>query len=147
MFTSFETHKSPFSQGHQISSLVWSQDGNHLFAGDERGLVTQCACSGRNQSAPSFTVVQADSPVIQLEVTGSSSVSTAPFTLCISTLTRTMLCDLRNPMSAAECQVGSKARNGAYGACFQGRRAVLCTRPGMPTLGCMLFVLCWLCGK
>ncbi|XP_063960707.1 uncharacterized protein LOC129268309 isoform X1 [Lytechinus pictus] len=118
-----QTHRN-----HTITSLCWDGAGLRLFSGDDRGRITVTNTDSSKPSGlfkfQSELVVDVDSSVVQMDF--------AEERLLISTLTRCYLCD---PKKRLSFQIGSKLRDGAYGACFLSKigsekPSIFCARPG-----------------
>ncbi|CAL7945302.1 unnamed protein product [Xylocopa violacea] len=95
----------------QINCLCWNDNSSEVYVGDGNGKVSVMVLSiftvnGMFQ-APACTLMNLDSAIVQL---GFSS----PLLLA-STLTRCYICDT---VQEQYKQVGNKARNGEFGACF-----------------------------
>ncbi|XP_041472585.1 uncharacterized protein LOC121421850 [Lytechinus variegatus] len=118
-----QTHRN-----HTITSLCWDGAGLRLFSGDDRGRITVTNTDSSKPSGlfkfQSELVVDVDSSIVQMDF--------AEERLLISTLTRCYLCD---PKKRLSFQIGSKLRDGAYGACFLSKigsekPSIFCARPG-----------------
>ncbi|XP_017760178.1 PREDICTED: uncharacterized protein LOC108550815 [Eufriesea mexicana] len=94
-----------------INCLCWNDNSCEIYVGDGNGRVSVIVLSiftvnGIFQ-APACTLMNLDSSIVQL--TFSSPL------LLVSTLTRCYICDT---IQEQYKQVGNKARNGEFGACF-----------------------------
>ncbi|KAK1116729.1 hypothetical protein K0M31_018122 [Melipona bicolor] len=95
----------------QVNCLCWNDNSSELYIGDENGKVSVMVLSiftvnGMFQ-APACTLMNLDSTIVQLSFSSSL--------LLVSTLTRCYICDT---IQEHYKQVGNKARNGEFGACF-----------------------------
>lgn len=95
----------------QVNCLCWNDNSSELYIGDENGKVSVMVLSiftvnGMFQ-APACTLMNLDSTIVQLSFS-------SPL-LLVSTLTRCYICDT---IQEHYKQVGNKARNGEFGACF-----------------------------
>ncbi|XP_030844672.1 uncharacterized protein LOC100890358 [Strongylocentrotus purpuratus] len=115
-------------RNHRITSLCWDGAGLRLFSGDERGRITVTNTDSSKPSGifkfQSELVVDVDSSVVQMDF--------AEERLLISTMTRCYMCDPKKQLSFP---IGTKLRDGAYGACFLNksgseRPSIFCARPG-----------------
>lgn len=108
-----------------VTCLLWSpSDGDILFTGDSGGLVAQSSGTTKLQSP---TVLQAAAPIVQLDATTAT-------TLLVSTLAATYVVSA-GASKGGPVQVGTKARNGAYGACIAPRRTVRAFRRAVRSAG------------
>ncbi|KAK2580248.1 hypothetical protein KPH14_012502 [Odynerus spinipes] len=95
----------------KITCLCWNDNSSEVYIGDGTGKVSVVVLSiftvnGMFQS-PSCTLMNLDSSIIQLNFS-------SPL-LLVSTLTRCYICDT---VQEQYKQIGNKARNGEFGACF-----------------------------
>ena len=95
----------------QVNCLCWNDNSSEVYIGDWNGKISVMvlsifAVNGMFQ-APACTLMNLDSAVVQLSFS-------APLLLA-STLTRCYICDT---VQEQYKQVGNKARNGEFGACF-----------------------------
>ncbi|KAF3419980.1 hypothetical protein E2986_04269 [Frieseomelitta varia] len=95
----------------QVNCLCWNDNSSELYIGDECGKVSVMVLSiftvnGMFQ-APACTLMNLDSTIVQLNFS-------SPL-LLVSTLTRCYICDT---IQEHYKQIGNKARNGEFGACF-----------------------------
>ncbi|XP_076294239.1 WD40 repeat domain-containing protein pink [Lasioglossum baleicum] len=95
----------------QINSLCWNDSSSELYAGDWNGKISVMVLSifkvnGMFQT-PACALMDLDSAIVQLSFS-------SPLLLA-STLTRCYICDT---VQEQYKQVGNKARNGEFGACF-----------------------------
>ncbi|XP_043684541.1 Hermansky-Pudlak syndrome 5 protein homolog isoform X1 [Vespula pensylvanica] len=95
----------------KIMCLCWNDNSSEIYIGDGTGKVSAIVLSvftinGMFQS-PSCTLMNLDSSIVQLNFS-------LPL-LLISTLTRCYICDTVHEQYK---QIGNKARNGEFGACF-----------------------------
>ncbi|XP_017880280.1 Hermansky-Pudlak syndrome 5 protein homolog [Ceratina calcarata] len=95
----------------QINCLCWNDNSSEVYIGDENGKVSVMVLSiftvnGMFQ-APACMLMNLDSGIVQLSFS-------SPL-LLVSTLTRCYICDT---VQEQYKQIGNKARNGAFGACF-----------------------------
>ncbi|XP_043799993.1 Hermansky-Pudlak syndrome 5 protein isoform X1 [Apis laboriosa] len=95
----------------QINCLCWNDNSSEVYIGDENGKISVLVLSiftvnGIFQ-APACTLMNLDSAIVQLNFS-------SPL-LLVSTLTRCYICDT---VQEQYKQIGNKARNGEFGACF-----------------------------
>lgn len=95
----------------QINCLCWNDNSSEIYIGDENGKISVLVLSiftvnGIFQ-APACTLMNLDSAIVQLNFSSSL--------LLVSTLTRCYICDT---VQEQYKQIGNKARNGEFGACF-----------------------------
>ncbi|XP_076646519.1 WD40 repeat domain-containing protein pink [Halictus rubicundus] len=95
----------------QINSLCWNDSSSEVYAGDWNGKISVMVLSifkvnGMFQT-PACALMDLDSAIVQLSFS-------SPLLLA-STLTRCYICDT---VQEQYKQVGNKARNGEFGACF-----------------------------
>ncbi|XP_071452599.1 BLOC-2 complex member HPS5 [Hetaerina americana] len=99
-------------RGAQVTAFQWHQKTNDLYIGDDRGKVSVVSVSFFMAKtifqAPSFTLMELDSKIVQMDIHGNY--------LLVSTLTRSYICDTAQEQYR---KIGSKPRNGIFGACFQ----------------------------
>eukprot|EP01119_Soliformovum_irregulare_P022828 TRINITY_DN7876_c0_g2_i1.p1 TRINITY_DN7876_c0_g2~~TRINITY_DN7876_c0_g2_i1.p1 ORF type:complete len:1177 (-),score=284.37 TRINITY_DN7876_c0_g2_i1:8-3421(-) len=117
-----------FVHKETVSAMVWDEDGNHLFFGDEAGGTYMLSMS-KIRASSFFTdfapdLVLKDSPVVQLWAIGQH--------LLISSLTKATLYHVP---SQQLIKVGSQDRSGRYGAVLRkdARQEweVIAARPGL----------------
>lgn len=95
----------------KITCLCWNDNSSEIYIGDSTGKISVLVLSiftvnGMFQS-PTCTLMNLDSSIVQLNFS-------SPL-LLVSTLTRCYICDT---VQEQYKQVGNKARNGEFGACF-----------------------------
>ncbi|XP_076231847.1 WD40 repeat domain-containing protein pink isoform X2 [Calliopsis andreniformis] len=95
----------------QVNCLCWNDNSSEIYIGDWNGKISVMVLSiftvnGMFQ-APSCTLMTLDAAIVQLSFS-------SPL-LLVSTLTRCYICDT---VQEQYKQVGNKARNGVFGACF-----------------------------
>ncbi|XP_076179661.1 WD40 repeat domain-containing protein pink isoform X2 [Ptiloglossa arizonensis] len=95
----------------QVNCLCWNDNSSEIYIGDSNGKISIMSLSiftvnGMFQ-APACTLMNLDSAIVQLSFS-------SPL-LLVSTLTRCYICDT---VQEQYKQVGNKARNGEFGACF-----------------------------
>ncbi|XP_077617230.1 BLOC-2 complex member HPS5 isoform X2 [Crocuta crocuta] len=121
-------------KGRKVTALCWDTAILRVFVGDHMGKVSAIKLNTSKQvkAAAAFvmfpvqTITTVDSSVVQLDYLDGR--------LLISSLTRSFLCDTEREKF---WKIGSKERDGEYGACFfPGRCSVgqqpliYCARPG-----------------
>jgi len=113
-----------------ITALVWSPKGDVLFYGDTAGHVCgysllESSPAGNSTRAQRILDAFTGAAVIQLEHASGSP------TLLVSTMTRSLLL---NYLEGGISQVGTKLRQGAYGACFGDAPSTHGTTAGHPPM-------------
>ncbi|CAK9809568.1 BLOC-2 complex member HPS5 homolog [Anthophora quadrimaculata] len=95
----------------QINCLCWNDNSSEVYVGDENGKISVMVLSiftvNSMFQAPACTLMNLDSAVVQL-------CFSSPL-LLVSTVTRCYICDT---VQEQYKQIGNKARNGEFGACF-----------------------------
>ncbi|XP_063984014.1 BLOC-2 complex member HPS5 homolog [Diachasmimorpha longicaudata] len=94
-----------------VTSLCWNSKSSEIYVGDNNGKISTIVLSiftvnGMFQ-APSCALMHLDSSIVQLDY--------SLHYLLVSTLTRCYICDTTQEQFK---QIGNKARDGAFGACF-----------------------------
>jgi hypothetical protein len=96
-------------EGNTVTALKWN--GNDLYCGDSIGRVSVIILKNFLTKAmfqtPTACLMHLDSPIVQLDAYSKF--------LLVSTQTRSLLCDTDTERYR---QVGKKARDGNFGACF-----------------------------
>ncbi|XP_046394934.1 Hermansky-Pudlak syndrome 5 protein homolog [Ischnura elegans] len=99
-------------RGAQITAFQWHLRTSDLYIGDDKGKISVVSVSFFMAKtifqAPSFTLMELDSKIVQMDLHGNL--------LLVSTLTRSFICDTAQEQYR---KIGSKPRNGTFGACFQ----------------------------
>ncbi|XP_012279972.1 Hermansky-Pudlak syndrome 5 protein homolog isoform X2 [Orussus abietinus] len=95
--------------GVRVTCLCWNDNSLELYIGDETGKIS-IMVNGMFQ-APACSLMNLDSSIVQMNFT-------APL-LLTSTLTRCYVCDT---VQEQYRQIGNKARDGEFGACFYKTR-------------------------
>nr|XP_031846770.1 Hermansky-Pudlak syndrome 5 protein homolog [Nomia melanderi] len=95
----------------QVNCLCWNDSSSEVYVGDWNGKISIMVLSiftvnGMFQT-PAYTLMDLDSAIVQLSFS-------SPL-LLVSTITRCYIC---NTVQEHYKQVGNKARNGEFGACF-----------------------------
>ncbi|XP_064432833.1 BLOC-2 complex member HPS5 isoform X7 [Mirounga angustirostris] len=121
-------------KGRKVTALCWDTAILRVFVGDHMGKVSAIKLNTSKQAKaaaafvmfPVQTVTTVDSCVVQLDYLDGR--------LLISSLTRSFLCDTEREKF---WRIGSKEREGEYGACFFPGRCssgqqplIYCARPG-----------------
>uniref|UniRef100_A0A452S0Q7 Hermansky-Pudlak syndrome 5 protein homolog n=1 Tax=Ursus americanus TaxID=9643 RepID=A0A452S0Q7_URSAM len=121
-------------KGGKVTALCWDTAILRVFVGDHMGKVSaiKLNTSKQTKAAAAFvmfpvqTITTVDSSVVQLDYLDGR--------LLISSLTRSFLCDTEREKF---WRIGSKERDGEYGACFFPGRCptgqqplIYCARPG-----------------
>ncbi|XP_039092660.1 Hermansky-Pudlak syndrome 5 protein isoform X2 [Hyaena hyaena] len=121
-------------KGRKVTALCWDTAILRVFVGDHMGKVSAIKLNTSKQvkAAAAFvmfpvqTITTVDSSVVQLDYLDGR--------LLISSLTRSFLCDTEREKF---WKIGSKERDGEYGACFFPGRCsagqqplIYCARPG-----------------
>ncbi|XP_074128643.1 BLOC-2 complex member HPS5 isoform X1 [Sminthopsis crassicaudata] len=121
-------------KGRRVTSLCWDTAILRVFAGDHLGKVSAIKVNTSKQGKASATFVMfpvqtittVDSRIVQLDYLDGR--------LLVSSLTRSFLCDTEREKF---WKIGTKERDGEYGACFfPGRSSgtqqplIYCARPG-----------------
>ncbi|XP_033645759.1 uncharacterized protein LOC117305115 isoform X2 [Asterias rubens] len=95
----------------QVTAMIWDDSSQRLFTGDDHGRITFLNAYHRKVSGlfklPTELVMDADSTIVQLDFCDDK--------LLASTLTKCFICDTKKKQAYA---VGTKPRDGQYGACF-----------------------------
>ncbi|CAK9804463.1 BLOC-2 complex member HPS5 homolog [Anthophora plagiata] len=95
----------------QVNCLCWNDNSSEVYVGDENGKISVMVLSiftvNSMFQAPACTLMNLDSAVVQLSFS-------SPL-LLVSTVTRCYICDT---VQEQYKQIGNKARNGEFGACF-----------------------------
>ncbi|XP_071809525.1 uncharacterized protein [Asterias amurensis] len=95
----------------QVTAMIWDDASQRLFTGDDHGRITFLNAYHRKVSGlfklPTELVMDADSTIVQLDFCDDK--------LLASTLTKCFICDTKKKQAYA---VGTKPRDGQYGACF-----------------------------
>ncbi|XP_017789115.1 PREDICTED: LOW QUALITY PROTEIN: Hermansky-Pudlak syndrome 5 protein homolog [Habropoda laboriosa] len=95
----------------QINCLCWNDNSSEIYIGDDNGIISVMVLSiftvNSMFQAPASTLMNLDSAIVQL-------CFSSPL-LLVSTLTRCYICDT---VQEQYKQIGNKARNGEFGACF-----------------------------
>ncbi|XP_043269472.1 Hermansky-Pudlak syndrome 5 protein homolog [Venturia canescens] len=97
--------------GEMVTSLCWNNNSSEIYIGDGIGKISTMLLSifsvnGMFQ-APSCALMHLDSTIVQMEFSGHH--------LLVSTMTRCYICDTAQEQFK---QIGNKARDGEFGACF-----------------------------
>ncbi|XP_015121301.1 Hermansky-Pudlak syndrome 5 protein homolog isoform X2 [Diachasma alloeum] len=100
-----------------VTSLCWNSKSSEIYVGDNNGKISTIVLSiftvnGMFQ-APSCALMHLDSSIVQLDY--------SLHYLLVSTLTRCYICDTSQEQFR---QIGNKARDGAFGACFMRKPPV-----------------------
>ncbi|XP_027702592.1 Hermansky-Pudlak syndrome 5 protein isoform X1 [Vombatus ursinus] len=121
-------------KGRRVTSLCWDTAVLRVFVGDHLGRVSaiKLNTSKQGKAAATFvmfpvqTITTVDSRIVQLDYLDGR--------LLVSSLTRSFLCDTEREKF---WKIGTKERDGEYGACFfPGRSSgtqqplIYCARPG-----------------
>ncbi|XP_072475741.1 BLOC-2 complex member HPS5 isoform X3 [Notamacropus eugenii] len=121
-------------KGRRVTSLCWDTAVLRVFVGDHLGKVSaiKLNTSKQGKAAATFvmfpvqTITTVDSRIVQLDYLDGR--------LLVSSLTRSLLCDTEREKF---WKIGTKERDGEYGACFfPGRSSgtqqplIYCARPG-----------------
>ncbi|XP_074086262.1 BLOC-2 complex member HPS5 isoform X2 [Macrotis lagotis] len=121
-------------KGRRVTSLCWDTAVLRVFVGDHLGRVSaiKLNTSKQGKATPTFvmfpvqTITTVDSRIVQLDYLDGR--------LLVSSLTRSFLCDTEREKF---WKIGTKERDGEYGACFfPGRNSgtqqplIYCARPG-----------------
>lgn len=92
-------------EGRLVTALQWNNSSSQLYVGDNTGQIS--VISVASYLTPAVALMQLDSAVVQLD--------TCSYMLVASTTTRSYLCDTFREQYR---QIGTRLRDGEYGACF-----------------------------
>ncbi|XP_011299713.1 Hermansky-Pudlak syndrome 5 protein homolog [Fopius arisanus] len=100
-----------------VTSLCWNSKSSEIYVGDNKGKISTIVLSiftvnGMFQ-APSCALMHLDSSIVQLDYNLHY--------LLVSTLTRCYVCDTSQEQFK---QIGNKARDGVFGACFMKKSPI-----------------------
>ncbi|XP_051004553.1 BLOC-2 complex member HPS5 [Acomys russatus] len=127
-------HVSSEHKGRKVTALCWDTAVLRVFVGDHVGKVSAIKLNTLKQAKaaatfvmfPVQTITTVDSCVVQLDYSDGR--------LLVSSLTRSFLCDTEREKF---WRIGSKERDGEYGACFFPAKCaggqqpmIYCARPG-----------------
>ncbi|XP_038050314.1 uncharacterized protein LOC119723629 isoform X2 [Patiria miniata] len=94
-----------------VTAMIWDTTSERLFSGDNHGRITFVNVYHRKMSGlfklPTELVMDADSAIVQLDYCDDK--------LLASTTTKCFICDTKKKQAYA---VGTKLRDGQFGACF-----------------------------
>jgi len=107
---------------HAITALQWTHADDKLFSADDQGLVyaIQLGDLFMSMFRKPELLYKADSKVVQLDILEDK--------LIVSSLTKVMLI---NYVRHEAFNVGKRARQGEFGACFVSQRELVSSRPGL----------------
>ncbi|RZF46955.1 hypothetical protein LSTR_LSTR011223 [Laodelphax striatellus] len=108
--------------GSRITALQWVHTSDQVFIGDSLGRLSVINVSlfmSKNIfQIPAFIFMQLDSSVVQISCHDDM--------LLVSTTSHSYVCDTTKEQYR---QIGTKLRDGEYGACYHGEK-IYCARPG-----------------
>jgi hypothetical protein len=131
--------------GAQVTCLTWTPSGEYLFSGDDRGVVAlirhgsgSASASGAGGTAIAAAVAAAPGGVVMWHLrVAIVQIDASDTWALISDGLRTSTLHLSGAATSVHAlqplQLGSKTREGPYGACFHavaGPSALLAARPG-----------------
>ncbi|KAG1673062.1 Hermansky-Pudlak syndrome 5 protein [Nymphon striatum] len=127
--TGFKANRRFVSHEHlgwEVTSMIWSENSLKLFIGDDAGKVSACEIAVQKAKKIFDTtaiIIKTDSAIVQLDFHMSN--------LLVSNMAKSFLCDtVREQFNV----IGTKLRDGEYGACFfpenEDRFTVFSARPG-----------------
>ncbi|XP_031548759.1 Hermansky-Pudlak syndrome 5 protein homolog [Actinia tenebrosa] len=125
-----EEHKNA-----RVTCFCWDDNDSRLFAGDDQGFVSAAYLPvkfGSSVSQPKKSLIGHKSAIVGKSETTINQLDYVAEKLLISTMTKTAVLDL----AMSQCWlVGSKPREGAFGACFlkqfnQESATIYTARPG-----------------
>ena len=133
--------------GAQVTCLTWTPSGEYLFSGDDRGVVAlirhgsgsgSASGSGADKTAIAAAVAAAPGGVVMWHLrVAIVQIDASDTWALISDGLRTSTLHLSGAATSVHAlqplQLGSKTREGPYGACFHpvaGPNALLAARPG-----------------
>ncbi|XP_054291048.1 BLOC-2 complex member HPS5 [Macrosteles quadrilineatus] len=118
-------NRSTEHSGADVTALCWVEHSDQVFAGDSQGRLSVINVSlfmSKNMfHVPAFVFMQVDSAVVSVCCRGDR--------LLVSSYTRCYVCDTAREQYR---QVGTKLRDGQYGACYLPTDpvSIYCARPG-----------------
>ncbi|OQR93381.1 hypothetical protein THRCLA_08454 [Thraustotheca clavata] len=124
-------------QGFSVTSFLWDKDGFRVFSACSGGTVAQTSIrAGMSVLFGSTTtefLLKEDTSIVQLDLIKSDNPPRD--CLLVSSQTRVLLLNLMATDSNGVIQIGSKLRQGNFGACFfldqeENEYKVFSTRPG-----------------
>ncbi|XP_020899481.1 Hermansky-Pudlak syndrome 5 protein, partial [Exaiptasia diaphana] len=127
--------RSEEHKGVSVTCLCWDDNDSRLFAGDDQGVVSALYLPvkyGANPNHSKRSLINHGTGIVGKSETAINQIDYAVEKLLVSTMTKTAVLDL----PTLQCWlVGSKPREGTFGACFlqqfnQYNATIYTARPG-----------------